>query len=252
MRSSSGVFGSSACFGHARDAADLGVRAGGRDDRACAAGGDVGTREDHVAAVGQAGRLRQGRARSWTPAPTRRSAPPRRPASWASSISRASAPTASPAASSSRSPGTSSRAAIACSLAVAQHPRLLRREPAQRSHRALGTPFLVGADQGVHQHDGEDHHRVAPVADACRQRRCDEQDVDQRALELAQEHQERRSASAARATRSGRARQCAAPRPTKTGRPARRLPGVRRQRLRRGRAREGPCSLRQRERWRAS
>ncbi len=113
--------------------------------------------------------------------------------SWAASISRASAPTASPAASSSRSPGTSSRAAMACSW-PSRSTRTCRAESRRSAAiERFGAPFLVGADQRVHQHDGEDHRRVAPVAHARGQRRRDEQDVDQRALELAQEDQEDRA-----------------------------------------------------------
>ena len=121
----------------------------------------------------------------------------------AASISRASAPTASPAASSSTSPGTRSRAAMALLAAVAQHPHLQGRELAQRRHRTLGAPLLVGADQRVDQHHAEDHRRVAPVAHASGQRRRDEQDVDQRALELAQEEQEDRALRPARASAFG-------------------------------------------------
>ena len=62
----------------------------------------------------------------------------------------------------------------------------------QRRHRALGTSFLVGPDQRVDQHHGEDDRRIAPVAHARGQRSRDKQDVNQRALELAQEHQVQR------------------------------------------------------------
>ncbi len=71
--------------------------------------------------------------------------------------------------------------------AVAQHAHLQRGQPAQRGHRALGAAFLEAADQRVDQHHRQDDHRVAVVAQRHRQHRGDEQDVDQRALELARE-----------------------------------------------------------------
>jgi hypothetical protein len=72
-------------------------------------------------------------------------------------------------------------------VAVAQHAHLHRRQLAQRSHRALGTALLHAADQRVDQHHGQDHRGIAQVAQRYGQHRGDEQDVDQRALELAQE-----------------------------------------------------------------
>ena len=78
-------------------------------------------------------------------------------------------------------------------MAIPQHPHLQRRESAQSRHGALGAPFLVGADQRVGEHDAEDHPRVAKVAHARGKRRGNDEDVDQRALELAQEHQEQRA-----------------------------------------------------------
>jgi hypothetical protein len=77
--------------------------------------------------------------------------------------------------------------------AVAQHPHLQARQPAQRGHRSLSTPLLVSADQSIRQYHPQDHGRVAEVAHASGKCRGDEQDVDQRALELAQQEQEYRA-----------------------------------------------------------
>ena len=71
--------------------------------------------------------------------------------------------------------------------AVAQHPHLQGRQPAQCGHRALGAAFLQRADQRVDQHHRQDHPGVALVAERHRQRRGDEQDGDQRAGELPRE-----------------------------------------------------------------
>jgi hypothetical protein len=107
--------------------------------------------------------------------------------SCTASSRRASAATASPAASSSRSPGTSSRASAAPArgrrAARAPQPSQL----AQRRHRALGAAFLETADQRVDHHHGQDHRRVAQVTQRHRQHRGDEEDGDQRALELVQQ-----------------------------------------------------------------
>ena len=77
--------------------------------------------------------------------------------------------------------------------AFAQNPHLQRRKSAQRSHRLFGTPFLVSADEGVRHHHAQDDGSVAPVAHGAGQCRSDKQDVDQRALELAQQEQEDRA-----------------------------------------------------------
>ena len=113
--------------------------------------------------------------------------------SAAPSRSRASAATASPAASSRMSPGTTSRAST-----VASRPSRTTRawwpvELAQRRERALGAPLLERADQGVQDDDDGDHRGVARVSERKRDPGGQQQQVDQRTRELAQEDRRQRA-----------------------------------------------------------
>lgn len=73
-------------------------------------------------------------------------------------------------------------------MPVAQYADLLRRKASQGRHQSLGTTFLEGTDQGVDQYHDQDNCGVGSVTHTGRQRCRDEQNVDQRTLELAQEH----------------------------------------------------------------
>jgi hypothetical protein len=77
---------------------------------------------------------------------------------------------------------------------AAADPRELRDHRAQRAGAGLGPPFLKAPDERVEHEDPEDEQGVAHVADQQRQDRGHEQQIDQRAGELAQEHAQRRGA----------------------------------------------------------
>ena len=114
--------------------------------------------------------------------------------SAAPSSKRASAPTASPAASSTTSPGTRSRAATIAPAAIAQHAGTQGGEFAQRLHRTFGPALLPDAEERIREHDDEDHAGVTCLADGNGNARGDEQDVDKRAGELADENGDPRTA----------------------------------------------------------
>ena len=62
-------------------------------------------------------------------------------------------------------------------LAVADHPRVLRGEPAERLQRVLGAALLQGADGRVERHHDRDHDRVAVLPEDDRDRRGTQQVV---------------------------------------------------------------------------
>jgi hypothetical protein len=72
-------------------------------------------------------------------------------------------------------------------LTRTDHAHLQCGQLAQGRHRTFGAAFLEAADQRVGHHHREDDERIAMVAKSHRQQRSDEQDVDQRALELPRE-----------------------------------------------------------------
>jgi hypothetical protein len=70
---------------------------------------------------------------------------------------------------------------------AAQHPHMQFRQAAQRGHRSVGPAFLECANQRIDQHHGQDHSGITAVAERHRQQCGNEQDVDQRTLQLARE-----------------------------------------------------------------
>ncbi|OIQ77389.1 hypothetical protein GALL_409160 [mine drainage metagenome] len=79
-------------------------------------------------------------------------------------------------------------------LPVAQHPHIERRQPAQRRHRARGPVFMQGPDQRIDQHHGQDDQRIPLLAQCKGKRRRRQQDIDEGALELGQDHAPGRAA----------------------------------------------------------
>jgi hypothetical protein len=67
------------------------------------------------------------------------------------------------------------------------HPHAQRGQPPQGRHRTFGPTFLDAADQCVDQHHRQDDHRIAVVPQPHGEHRGDEEDVDQRTLELPRE-----------------------------------------------------------------
>ena len=95
------------------------------------------------------------RAASWTRKPNARR-------------SRTSAGMWSPASSSTRSPGTSSRAGTACSDPVAEDLRQRGRELPEGGQGLLGPLLLEEAEQAVQEDDGQDGQRIDPLAHRAR------------------------------------------------------------------------------------
>src|SRR6056297_460808 len=105
---------------------------------------------------------------------------------------RISAGIAVPASIRAKSPGTSS----AESTVLRSPPRTTRVfvRIISCSGAALGAAFLQGADDRVDGEHGEDERRVVHVADGQRYQAGDQQYIDQRILELAQEYGEQAGA----------------------------------------------------------
>ncbi len=97
---------------------------------------------------------------------------------------RASAGTRSPARSTTRSPGTSSRAGIAASTPSRMACASRRGHLPQRLERPLGSIFLDEPEQHGEQHDDGDDGCLEAVPEQSGQQRRGEQDHDQDVLEL--------------------------------------------------------------------
>ncbi len=170
-------------FGQAGDAADFGVRAGGHHHRAGAPRRDVGSRIDHVVAVGQAGGFGQRRQRL---AHRHRFAGQRGLGHLQLGLLDQSRVGAHGVTGGQQQ--DVARDQLACLqqrlVAVAQGAHAHAGQAAQGGHGTLGAAFLEGADERVDDDHRQDHRGVAVVAQRHRQHRGHEQDVDQRALEL--------------------------------------------------------------------
>ena len=185
MRNSSGVFGSSA------DSVRLAIlptsvsSAGGHDDGATAAGGDVRAGINHVHALGQ---RRVRRQRRWMFGDGQRFAGERGLGDFERrGFEQARIGAHGVAGGEQQHVAGHEFARLDALLgAAAQDARVQGGELAQRRHRALRAPFLKRADERVQDHDDKDDARVAALTDDEGNRRRDEEDVDERARELTQ------------------------------------------------------------------
>ena len=75
--------------------------------------------------------------------------------------------------------------------AVTKHGRARRNEVADRIKRALGLPLLNKADKGIDEYDREYDTCIDKMAKHDRREGCGEQEVDQRAVEMRKEAEQR-------------------------------------------------------------
>ena len=171
--------------GEAGDLAYLRLQADGHHHGATAPGRDMGAGIDHVVPVCQQGVFRQGlhllRHRQGLPRQRRLAGlegrclqepgigPHRVARSEDEEITR------------HQIPGLDHRL-----LAIPQNPHPQGRQTLQCRHGAFRPPLLEGADRRVDQHHDQDDHGIPRLAENEGQQGGDEQDVDERALELAE------------------------------------------------------------------
>ncbi len=177
--------------GEPGDLPDLRERAGRDDDRLPAPGGHVRPRVEHVAALGEerprVERLRALRDGQGLSRERRLGDLERR---------RLDEPRVGPDGVSLRDEEEVARDEVAgldlLLAAAAEDPGLEPREAPQGRERPLGAAFLERADDGVEEHDAQDHRSVRGSGEREGDRRGAEQEVDERALELPQEDERER------------------------------------------------------------